>query len=89
VNIRANLIAPSGIRTHPVYEARWDAFPDEFERMRILPRWGTGEDIAAVVAFLASDDSGYVTGAVIPVDGGAMIKWPSPGPWVTLEALGG
>jgi NAD(P)-dependent dehydrogenase (short-subunit alcohol dehydrogenase family) len=89
VNIRANLIAPSGIRTHPHYEARWDAAPDEFERQRILPRWGTGQDIAAVVAFLVSDDSGYVTGAVIPVDGGAMIKWPSPGPWVTLEALGG
>ncbi len=35
-----------------------------------LQRTGKPEDVAAVVSFLASDDSAYVSGAVIPVDGG-------------------
>jgi 3-oxoacyl-[acyl-carrier protein] reductase len=35
-----------------------------------LGRAGTVDDVASVVGFLASDPAGYVTGAVIPVDGG-------------------
>jgi 3-oxoacyl-[acyl-carrier protein] reductase len=33
-------------------------------------RFATPEEVASVVRFVASDDAGYVTGAVIPVDGG-------------------
>ena len=35
-----------------------------------LGRFATGEEIAGVVRWLASDDAAYITGAVIPVDGG-------------------
>ena len=35
-----------------------------------LGRTGKPEDVAAVISFLASDEAGYISGAVIPVDGG-------------------
>ena len=38
-----------------------------------LKRYGKGEDVANLVAFLASDEAGYITGQVIAVDGGLAI----------------
>jgi NAD(P)-dependent dehydrogenase (short-subunit alcohol dehydrogenase family) len=35
-----------------------------------LKRWGTPEEVARVVSFLASDDASYITGQTIVVDGG-------------------
>ena len=67
--IRANAIAPGFIDT-----AMTQALPDDVRKDWIqkipLRRGGTVEDIANVATFLASDLSSYVSGQVIPVDGG-------------------
>ncbi|QYJ03630.1 SDR family oxidoreductase [Nocardioides panacisoli] len=43
-----------------------------------MGREGTPEEVAAAVAFLASDDAGYVTGQSLLVDGGVSAAWPAP-----------
>ncbi len=69
-NITANLIAPGFIETDMT-----DSLPDEVKAAMLAStpagRYGKPEDIAAAVTFLASDAASYITGAVLPVDGGA------------------
>ncbi|MFF2391740.1 MULTISPECIES: 3-oxoacyl-ACP reductase FabG1 [unclassified Nocardia] len=68
-SITANVVAPGFIETDMTAD-----LPDDLKTMakKYIPlqRLGQPEDIAAVVSFLASEDSRYVSGAVIPVDGG-------------------
>ncbi len=68
-NVLVNAVAPGFIRT-----AMTDALTDEQKKALSdqipLGRLGEPEDIARVVAFLASDDAAYVTGQVIPITGG-------------------
>lgn len=70
--IRANAVCPGPVET-PILMNGVDAIPGlKAEWKGVVPakRFARPEEIAAVAAFLASDDASYVTGASIPVDGG-------------------
>ncbi|MDB5715653.1 MAG: 3-oxoacyl-[acyl-carrier protein] reductase [Sphingomonadales bacterium] len=72
--IRVNGVGPGTILTEMT---RNDVFSNEASRQRILSRTPMGrpgevEEIASVVAFLASDDASYMTGQTVYVDGGRM-----------------
>jgi len=61
-NIRINNVLPGWIDSLPATEERRDSVP--------MQRYGTSEEVAATIAFLASDGAGYITGQNIRVDGG-------------------
>ena len=65
-NITVNAIAPGFIKTDMTEEL------NEKELAKMIPaqRFGTAEEVAAVVGFLASKEAGYITGQVISVNGG-------------------
>ncbi len=67
--VTCNVVAPGPIVT-TMTENLTDDWRGEAERAVPSGRFGTPEECAAVVAFLCSDAAGYVTGAVLPVDGG-------------------
>jgi 3-oxoacyl-[acyl-carrier protein] reductase len=68
-NIRVNAVAPGMIETDMSQVVRGIA-GDQIKKMIPLKRIGSPEEVAAVVAFLASDDAAYLTGQVLRVDGG-------------------
>lgn len=69
--IRVNAVAPGFIITEQSARAREDtAFTAAIEARTPLKRWGQPKDIAGAVMFLASDQSAFMTGATVPVDGG-------------------
>jgi len=70
--ITVNAVAPGFIATD-MTEKLPQAARDAFLNNIPLKRAGTPEDIAAVVAFLASDDAAYITGQVLGVDGGLLM----------------
>lgn len=72
--IRSNAIAPGWVNTPMSVKAREDE--DRFKKVneRIpLGRWAEAQELADVVSFLVSDKAGYITGAIINVDGGYSI----------------
>ena len=68
-NITANVVAPGFIETDMTAKLS-DDLKASYLKQIPAGRMATAEEVAAVVAWLASDAAGYVNGAVIPVDGG-------------------
>ena len=68
-NVTANCIAPGFIQTD-MTAILPDAVKDAAMNFIPVKRFGTVEDVATAVAFLASDNTGYITGQVLGVDGG-------------------
>lgn len=75
--IRVNAVCPAPIETRMMRSIEAGAMPDDPESMKkvvteTLPlgRYGEPEEVAALVAFLASEDATYITGGIYPIDGG-------------------
>ena len=68
-NITVNVVAPGPIDTD-MFAAVTDKRRDELAATVPMNRRGAPEEVAAVVRFLTSDDAGFITGVVLPVDGG-------------------
>jgi NAD(P)-dependent dehydrogenase (short-subunit alcohol dehydrogenase family) len=72
-DVRVNAVAPAVVRTRfagPLFEGRQDAVTAEYP----LRRLGEPADVAAAVAYLASDDAAWVTGQVLVLDGGLTLR---------------
>jgi glucose 1-dehydrogenase len=76
-HIRVNAIAPGAIATD-INRPAWDTPAAKQQLLKLIPygRVGEVEDIAKAVVWLASDESDYVTGTTIAVDGG-MLLYPA------------
>jgi 3-oxoacyl-[acyl-carrier protein] reductase len=70
--ITVNAVAPGFVLTELTQDLP-DALKDEITSRTPLGRFGTTEEIANAVAFLASDDAAYITGQVLAVDGGLVM----------------
>ena len=82
--VRVNAICPGLIETgmtEPIFErARERGTHERIGQLNPLTRYGNPEEIAAVAAFLASDEASYVNGQAIAVDGGLSSTHPFPLP---------
>ena len=84
MGIRCNAIAPGWIDT-PLNASYVDTHPDrelvidELAKLHPIGRVGNPSDVADVVVWLAGDESRFVTGQVITIDGGRTVRPPLPG----------
>ena len=92
-NIRCNCICPGIIATplaagHPqTTDAQLDKMKNHLGKTQVLGRIGDPVDIANAAVFLASDESGFITGHAQVVDGGAYAgkPWARQGDWITAD----
>ena len=84
MGIRVNAVAPGWIDTD-LNRAYVDSHPrrqevvEDLSRLHPVGRIGSPSDVAAAVAWLASDDAGFVTGQQFTIDGGRTVRVPLPG----------
>ena len=74
--IRVNAVAPGPIESPGAAKQLWSS-PEAVERITAtvpMRRWGTPEEVADAVAFLCAPQSGYITGEVLTIDGGARLS---------------
>jgi NAD(P)-dependent dehydrogenase (short-subunit alcohol dehydrogenase family) len=82
LNIRVNTVIPGGVDT----EAMRDSYGGNADWAQAvaaavpLGRFGRPDELASAILFLASDESSYVTGACLSVDGGKAVQMHVPGP---------
>ena len=77
-----NAIAPGAVMT-PMVEGslrqmggdNWEEVGKEFVQPNPMKRFGKPEEVGALVAFLLSNEAGFINGTVIPIDGGQHIKY--------------
>ena len=75
-NIRANCVCPGYVRTEltePLFASLSEDASSSLRRAHPLGRLGTTDDVSRAVSFLLSDDASWITGVILPVDGGFTI----------------
>jgi NAD(P)-dependent dehydrogenase (short-subunit alcohol dehydrogenase family) len=76
--IRVNAVAPGTIRTEAVRalpeQPGGAAYIDAIRKLHPMGRLGEPAEVARAIAFLASDDASFITGAILPVDGGYLAQ---------------
>jgi NAD(P)-dependent dehydrogenase (short-subunit alcohol dehydrogenase family) len=76
-NIRVNSVCPGSIKTKMLSKAIQSGLEkpvNELKKLYPLKRIGKPDEVAELVYFLSSEKSGFITGAIIPIDGGLSAK---------------
>jgi NAD(P)-dependent dehydrogenase (short-subunit alcohol dehydrogenase family) len=70
--LRSNCVCPGGVDTPLLrsYDVPGGIDPAMLSRMQFLPTLGKPEEVAGLIAYLASDEARYVNGAAVSIDGG-------------------
>ena len=76
--IRVNAVGPGAIMTEQFVDQGADARKERGAPVPLEARGGDPDEVARVIAFMASDDASYVTGQVLYVDGGMLAQLRSP-----------
>jgi NAD(P)-dependent dehydrogenase (short-subunit alcohol dehydrogenase family) len=89
--IRCNAVSPGLVMTPKMEaaEALPEAIREVYQLSHLVPRFATPQDIANAVAYLASEEAGYINGQVLCVDGGMLAHTPSYAHFVQAMGAGG